>query len=184
MAMGPNAVGDLAGIDVGYRIRRERTDLPDDPRFYRVADLLAEKGRFGQKTGAGIYRYEAGSRIPVPDPQVHEMIRQEAARLGVAQREIDDREVIERCIYGLVTEGARVLEEGIAQRASDIDVVWINGYGFPRHRGGPMFYADEVGLGRVLETVRQFRERFGPMYWEPPALLVERAENGGRFTTL
>jgi 3-hydroxyacyl-CoA dehydrogenase len=182
MAMGPNAVGDLAGIDVGYRIRRERTDLPDDPRFYRVADLLAEKGRYGQKTGAGIYRYEAGSRKPVPDPEVHEMIREEAGRLGVPQREISDREIIERCIYGLVTEGARILEERIAQRASDIDVVWINGYGFPRHRGGPMFYADEVGLDRVLETVRRFRESLGPMYWDPPALLVELAGRGKGFT--
>jgi 3-hydroxyacyl-CoA dehydrogenase len=181
MAMGPNAVGDLAGIDVGYRIRRERTDLPDDPRFYRVADLLAEKGRYGQKTGAGIYRYEAGSRTPVPDPEVRELIREEAGRLDVPQREISDREIVERCIYGLVTEGARILEEGIAQRASDLDVVWINGYGFPRHRGGPMFYADEVGPGEVLETVRRFYERFGPMYWEPPALLVELADSGKRF---
>ena len=180
MAMGPNAVGDLAGIDVGYRIRRERTDLPDDPRFYRVADLLAEKGRYGQKTGAGIYRYEAGSRVPVPDPEVREMIRREAARLGVPQRAISDREIVERCVYGLVTEGARILEEGIAQRASDIDVVWINGYGFPRHRGGPMFYADEVGLDRLLETVRRF-QRSGPMYWEPPALLVELVAKGKGF---
>lgn len=183
MAMGPNAVGDLAGIDVGYRIRQERTDLPDDPRFYRVADLLAEKGRYGQKTGAGIYRYEPGSRAPVPDPDVRELIREEATRLDVPQREISDREIVERCIYGLVTEGARILEEGIAQRASDIDVVWINGYGFPRHRGGPMFYADEVGLARVLETVRRFRERFGPVYWEPPALLLELAGSGKGFTS-
>lgn len=183
MAMGPNAVGDLAGIDVGYRIRRERTDLPDDPRFYRVADLLAEKGRYGQKTGAGIYRYESGARTPVPDPEVREMIRAEAGRLGVPQREIGDREIVERCVYGLITEGARILEEGIAQRASDIDVVWINGYGFPRHRGGPMFHADEVGPDRVLETVRRFREQFGPMYWEPPALLIEMAESGKGFTS-
>jgi 3-hydroxyacyl-CoA dehydrogenase len=111
------------------------------------------------------------------------MIREEAGRLGVPQREISDREIIERCIYGLVTEGARILEERIAQRASDIDVVWINGYGFPRHRGGPMFYADEVGLDRVLETVRRFRESFGPMYWDPPALLVELAGRGKGFTS-
>lgn len=183
MAMGPNAVGDLAGLDVGYRIRRERKDLPEDPRFYRVANMLAEKGRYGQKTGAGIYRYESGSRIPLPDPEVREMIRREAQRLGVAQREIADPEIIERCIYGLVTEGARILEEQIASRSSDVDVVWINGYGFPRHRGGPMFYADEVGADKVLATVRQFRERFGPMYWEPPALLVELAETGKRFSS-
>src|SRR5690606_19955689 len=132
MAMGPNAVGDLAGLDVGYRVRQERTDLPDDPRFYRVADMLAERGRYGQKTGAGIYRYEPGSRKPIPDPEVRDMIRAEAERLGVEQREIGEAEIVERCSCGLVTEGARILEDGIAARASDIDVVWINGYGFPR----------------------------------------------------
>src|SRR5690606_17274806 len=136
MAMGPNAVGDLAGLDVGWRIRKERTDLPDDPRFYRVADMLAEMGRYGQKTGAGIYRYAPGSRTPIPDPKVREMIRAEAERLGVPQREIGAEEIVQRCIYGLVTEGARILEDGIAARSPDIDVVWINGYGFPRYRGG------------------------------------------------
>ena len=184
MAMGPNAVGDLAGIDVGYRIRRERRDLPDDPRYYRVADMLAEQGRYGQKTGAGIYRYEAGSRTPQPDPRVRDMIRAEAERLGVEQREISDREIVERCIYGLVTEGARILEEGIAQRASDIDVIWLNGYGFPRHRGGPMFYADEVGADTVLRAVHRFRDRFGPLYWDPPPLLVELARSGKSFSSL
>ena len=182
MAMGPNAVGDLAGLDVGYRVRQERTDLPDDPRFYRVADMLAERGRYGQKTGAGIYRYEPGSRKPIPDPEVRDMIRAEAERLGVEQREIGEAEIVERCIYGLVTEGARILEDGIAARASDIDVVWINGYGFPRHRGGPMFYADTVGARAVYEKVCEFRDRFGERYWNPPALLEELARTGGRFT--
>src|SRR5690606_35044600 len=182
MAMGPNAVGDLAGLDVGYRVRQERTDLPDDPRFYRVADMLAERGRYGQKTGAGIYRYEPGSRKPIPDPEVRDMIRAEAERLGVEQREIGEAEIVERCIYGLVTEGARIREDGIAARASDIDVVWINGYGFPRHRGGPMFYADTVGARAVYEKVCEFRDRFGERYWSPPALLEELARTGGRFT--
>jgi 3-hydroxyacyl-CoA dehydrogenase len=181
MAMGPNAVGDLAGLDVGYKVRQERKDLHDDPRFYRVADMLAELGRFGQKTGKGIYRYEAGSREPIPDPEVQAMIRDEAKRLGVEQRNIGEDEIVERCIYGLVTEGARILEDGIASRSSDIDVIWINGYGFPRHRGGPMHFADMTGLGEVYAKVREFRARFGPMYWEPPEMLRRLAEEGGRF---
>ncbi|HZW58982.1 MAG TPA: 3-hydroxyacyl-CoA dehydrogenase NAD-binding domain-containing protein [Woeseiaceae bacterium] len=181
MAMGPNAVGDLAGLDVGYKARRERSDLPDDPRYYRVADMLVEAGRLGRKTGLGIYRYTADSRQPEPDPDVRQMIRAEAARLGVAQRDISDREIVDRCILGLVTEGARILEEGIAQRAGDIDVIWINGYGFPRHRGGPMHYADRVGAANILERVLEFRARFGAQYWSPPALLEQLARDHGRF---
>lgn len=181
MAMGPNAVGDLAGLDVGYKVRRERTDLPDDPRFYRVADMLAESGRYGQKSGKGMYLYEKGSRKPLPDPDVAAMIRQEAKRLGVEQREIPEQEVIERCIYGLVVEGARILEEGIAPRSGDVDVVWMNGYGFPRYRGGPMHYADTIGLDKVFERVCEFRERFGPMYWEPPEPLQTLGTSGGTF---
>lgn len=184
MAMGPNAVGDLAGLDVGYKARRERSDLPDDPRFYRVADMLVEHGRLGQKTGRGIYRYDDDSRKPVPDPEVQRMINDEAARLGVPQREIDAQEIVERCIYGLITEGARLLEEGIASRASDIDVIWINGYGFPRHRGGPMHYADTIGPARVLDTVRQFRDRFGEQYWSVPPLLERLAAENGRFASI
>lgn len=181
MAMGPNAVGDLAGLDVGYKVRQERSDLPDDPRFYRVADMLAEQGRYGQKTGRGMYRYEAGSRTPIPDPEVAEMIRAEAERLGVEQRDVPAEEIVERCIYGLVTEGARIIEEGIAARAGDIDVIWTNGYGFPRYRGGPMHYANEVGLQNVYQRVVDFEQRFGSEYWKPPALLRDRAQVGGRF---
>jgi 3-hydroxyacyl-CoA dehydrogenase len=181
MAMGPNAVGDLAGLDVGYKVRQERKDLPDDPRFYRIANRLAELGRFGQKTGKGIYRYEPGSRAPVPDPEVEALIRDEAAALGIEQRRISENEIVERCIYALVTEGARILEDGIALRSSDIDVIWINGYGFPRHRGGPMHFADAVGLSAVCDRVREFERRFGPMYWKPPELLRELAEKNGRF---
>ena len=181
MAMGPNAVGDLAGLDVGYKVRQERKDLPDDPRFYRIANRLAELGRFGQKTGKGIYRYEPGSRTPVRDPEAEALIRDEAAALGIEQRRISENEIVERCIYALVTEGARILEDGIALRSSDIDVIWINGYGFPRHRGGPMHFADTVGLSAVCDTVREFERRFGPMYWKPPELLKELAEKNGRF---
>jgi 3-hydroxyacyl-CoA dehydrogenase len=184
MAMGPNAVGDLAGLDVGYKVRQERQELPDDPRFYRIADLLAEKRRYGQKTGKGIYRYPEGSRMPVPDPEVTAMIREEAERLNVEQREISEQEIVERCIYGLVVEGARILEEGIAVRSGDIDVIWMNGYGFPRYRGGPMHFADSVGLGKVYESICRFRDRFGPMYWEPPELLKKLGTSGGRFADL
>lgn len=184
MAMGPNAVGDLAGLDVGYKVRQERSDLPDDPRFYRVADMLAEEGRFGQKTGRGMYLYAPGSRTPEPDPEVQAMIRAEAARLGVTQRDISGSEVIERCIFGLVTEGARIIEDGIANRASDIDVIWIAGYGFPAWRGGPMHFADELGLDAVYRKVLGFRERFGAGFWEPPELLKSLAESDGRFSDL
>lgn len=182
MAMGPNAVGDLAGLDVGYKARLERPKAAEDPCFYRVSDMLVELGRYGQKTGKGMYLYEAGSRTPVPDPDVRSLIRKEAQRLNVPQREIGADEVIDRCIHALVVEGAKILAEGIALRSSDIDVVWMNGYGFPRYRGGPMHYADAVGPDRVYATVCEFRERFGPLYWEPPALLKELAESGGRFS--
>lgn len=184
MAMGPSAVGDLAGLDVGYKARRERRDLPDDPRYYRVADVLVEMGRLGQKTGKGMYLYEPGSRTPVPDPEVLRIIRDEAKKLGVEQREIGKQEVIERCIYALVVEGARILEDGIASRPEDIDVIWLNGYGFPRHRGGPMHYADTVGLDTVHVTVCDFNERFGGQYWDPPELLATLAKEGRRFADL
>jgi len=184
MAMGPNAVGDLAGLDVGYRIRRARTDLPDDPRFYRIADLLVEKGRLGQKTGSGIYHYPDGSRNPEPDAEIGKLIRDEAERLGITQRNIGKDEIIERCIFGLITEGTRVLEEGIAARPSDIDVIWINGYGFPRHRGGPMNYADSLGLDKVYDTVCRLQDRFGDQYWSPPELLKELARNKRSFADL
>lgn len=184
MAMGPNAVWDLAGLDVGYKIRQERSDLPDDPSYYRIADKLAESGRFGQKTGKGTYRYEPGSRVPIPDPEVQALIAREAENLNIEQREIDDQECVERCIFALILEGARILEDGISPRASDIDVIWTNGYGFPRHRGGPMHCADTIGVDRVYATLCEYRERFGPMYWEVPDLLKDLATSGRRFADL
>ncbi len=184
MAMGPNAVGDLAGLDVGYKVRRERTDLPDDPTFYRVADMLAEQGRFGQKTGKGMYIYERGSRTPLPDPEVQAMINSEAKKLGVEQRDISEQEIIERCIYGLVVEGARILEDGIASRSGDIDVIWTNGYGFPRHRGGPMHYADTLGAETICEAISGFRMIPGLEYWETPDLLINMVKNGTQFADL
>ncbi len=181
MAMGPNAMGDLAGLDVGYKIRQERTDSPDDPTFYRVADMLAAQGRFGQKTGKGMYLYKQGSRTPVPDPEVQEMIDSEAERLGVERREISEEEIIERCIFALIAEGARILEDGIASCASDIDVIWINGYGFPRHRGGPMHYAESIGAEKICEAIDGFRKFPGLEYWDAPDLLIDMAKNGGKF---
>lgn len=171
MAMGPHAVGDMAGLDVGYKIRRERDARDEDPSFFRIADALAESGRYGQKTGRGMYRYTPGVRQPLPDPDVAEIIAREAARLGIECREIGSQEIVERCLYAMIVEGARLLEEGIARSAGDIDVIWLNGYGFPRYRGGPMFYADRVGLANVYEAVCAYRERFGPRYWQPPGLI-------------
>ena len=183
MAMGPNAVGDLAGLDVGYQVRREWGDRPDDPRFYRVSNLLVEHGRLGQKTGSGFYRYGANTRRGTPDPEVGALIRDEAARLGIAQRDIDEAEIVERCMLALVNEGARVLEERIATTPSDIDVIWCNGYGFPRERGGPMFYADTLGLRRVLERVQACGASYGERYWQPAAELVRLARAGSSFCT-
>ena len=167
MAMGPNAVGDLAGLDVGYKVRQERTDLPDDPAFYRVADMLAEQGRYGQKTGKGMYLYEKGSRTPIPDPEIQVMIRAEAKRLGIEQRKISDQEIIERCIY-----------------AEIVDVVWINGYGFPRHRGGPMHYSDSIGAGKICDAISRFQKRPGLEYWSVPDLLNNMVTNGTGFADL
>lgn len=184
MAMGPNAVGDLAGLDVGYRVRKERKDPPSDLRYWRVADMLAEMGRYGQKTGLGFYRYEGESRQRKVDPQLAELIQAEARRLGVTQRQITDDEIIERCIFALVNEGARILQEGIVTCAADIDVIWVNGYGFPRTRGGPMFYADRVGLPKVLEIVRKYQRVQGPQYWEPAPLLEDLASTQDSFGAL
>ncbi len=184
MAMGPHAVSDLAGLDVGYKIRQAQGGASEDPSYFRIADVLAEAGRYGQKTGAGIYRYGPGSREPQPDPEVAQIIAGEADALGIERREISDAEILERCVYALIVEGARLLEAGIASRPSDIDVIWLNGYGFPRHRGGPMYYADSVGLARVHSTVRGFEDRFGSRYWEPPCLLTDLAERRGGFQAL
>ena len=181
MAMGPNAVGDLAGLDIGFQVRKEWRDKPDDPRFYRVSDRLAELGRFGQKSGRGFYRYDGPGGERSPDPEVAGLIRTEADRLGVAQRSIEPGEIVTRCILALVNEGARILEEGIAESPGDIDVIWCNGYGFPRHRGGPMFYADTVGPARVLESIHALARAHGERYWVPAGLLARLAAEGATF---
>jgi 3-hydroxyacyl-CoA dehydrogenase len=179
MAMGPNAVGDLAGLDIGVAARRAWVDRPDDPRFYRISDALVEHGWLGQKTRRGFYLYDPGNRQREESPEVLAVIRAEAARLGVAPREVARDEIVERCIYALINEGARILEEGIASRASDIDVIWCSGYGFPRARGGPMHYADSVGLEHVLTVMGRLRREHGDRYWTT-APLLERLERDGR----
>jgi 3-hydroxyacyl-CoA dehydrogenase len=162
-------------------VSREWRDRPDDPRFYRVSDLLVEQGRLGQKTGRGFYRYAPDARRGVPDPEVAALIRAEAARLGVAQRELGDAEIVERCMLALINEGARILGEGIATRSADIDVIWCNGYGYPRERGGPMFYADALGLAHVLGRIGHYRATLGARYWQPAGLLEQLARSGGSF---
>jgi 3-hydroxyacyl-CoA dehydrogenase len=180
-AMGPFRVGDLAGLDVGWYIRkRQAATRPAHLRYSKVADQICELGRFGQKTGAGWYRYEAGSRTATPDPVVEDIIVKASKEAGIERRPVSDQEILERCMYALINEGAKILEEGIALRASDIDIVYIYGYGFPRFRGGPMFYADLVGLDKVYESVKRFHEQHGDS-WKPAALLERLAREGGKF---
>jgi 3-hydroxyacyl-CoA dehydrogenase len=180
-AMGPFRVSDLAGLDVGWYIRkRQAATRPAHLRYSKVADQICELGRFGQKTGAGWYRYEAGTRTPIPDPEIEALIVRAAAEAGIERREISDQEVLERCLYALVNTGAKILEEGIALRASDIDVVYVYGYGFPRYRGGPMFYAQSVGLDRVHGAVSRFHQQHGH-FWQPAPLLERLAREGGSF---
>ena len=181
LAMGRFAMSDLAGLDISWAGRkRTAATRRKDLRYSKVADRLCELGRFGQKTGAGFFRYEPGSRTPIPDPVVHQIIAECAREAGIAQRQITDEEIVERTIYALVNEGAKVLEEGIVQRASDIDLIYVNGYGFPAWRGGPMFYADTVGLSKVYERIRQFHEQHGE-FWKPAPLLKRLAESGKTF---
>ncbi len=179
MAMGILAVFDMAGVDVGTKIRAERTDLPDDPTFYRSSQLIVDQGWLGQKTGKGFYVYEGRERKP--HPEALDLFRAEAEKLGVQRREISEQEILDRCLCGLVNEAAYVLQEGIALRASDIDVTWTYGYGFPRFRGGPLFFADSEGLSGIVAKIRSFAERFNPEYWQPAPLLVELAEKGSSF---
>ena len=181
MAMGPLAMGDLAGLDVGYKARQGRTDLPDDPKLYRIGTLLVEMGRYGQKTGSGFYQYDAETRARIADPEVEAMIKAEAAKIGVEQRDISDEEILQRCFYPLINEGARILFEGIAQRPSDIDVVYVFGYAFPVAKGGPMYYADQIGLKQVYDKICEFRDRDGEQYWQPAPLLKQLAEAGKTF---
>jgi 3-hydroxyacyl-CoA dehydrogenase len=180
-AMGPQRVSDLGGNDVGTKARLQlfkRESRPDP--YFVIADRLTEMGRLGQKTGRGFYRYEGGSREAVPDPEVISLIEKLASERGIKRRDIADREIVERCLLSLINVGAMVLEEGIAARAADIDVVWTSGYGFPRYLGGPMFYADTLGLSHVFERIRHYHEKLGH-YWRPAALIERLAAEGASF---
>jgi 3-hydroxyacyl-CoA dehydrogenase len=180
MAMGPLAMGDLAGLDVSWRIRQEYKHL-EKPGVRRplIADRLCEMGRFGQKTGAGWYRYDENRRAN-PDPEVEKLIEEVATAGGVKRRSITPEEIVERTIYALVNEGAKILEQGFALRAVDIDIIYVNGYGFPAWRGGPMWYADTVGVKKVYERVSEFHREFGEA-WKPAPLLEQLAQRGSTF---
>ncbi|MDQ8701117.1 3-hydroxyacyl-CoA dehydrogenase NAD-binding domain-containing protein [Streptomyces sp. LHD-70] len=178
LAMGPFAMSDLAGLDIGWAARKRLAPTRDKGlRYSRVADVLCEAGRFGQKSGAGYYRYASDSRKPIPDPAVDQVIRQCATEDGIQLHEIGDSEIIDRCVLALVNEGARILGDGIAQRASDIDVVYVDGYGFPAFRGGPMYYAQTVGLAEVLQRIQQFEAVHGAS-WTPAPLLERLVAQG------
>ncbi len=172
--MGPFAMGDLAGLDVGWRIRKGRGERA------LIADRLCELGRFGQKTGAGYYRYEGGDRTPIPDPDVEKIILEVSREQSVQRRPISDQEILERLLYPMVNEGAKILEEKLAIRASDIDVIWVYGYGWPVYRGGPMFWADQVGLKAIKTRMLETQRRHGDV-WQPAALLSRLADAGKGF---
>jgi len=179
--MGPLGVSDLGGNDVGAKARVQlfkRESRPDP--YFVIADRLTEMGRLGQKTGRGFYRYESGSREAVSDPEVISLIEKLASERSIARREINDQEIVERCILSLINVGAMVLDEGIAARAADIDVVWSSGYGFPRHLGGPMFYADTLGLSHVSQRIRHYHKKTG-YYWRPATLIERLAAAGSSF---
>ncbi|MFN8060443.1 MAG: 3-hydroxyacyl-CoA dehydrogenase NAD-binding domain-containing protein [Vicinamibacterales bacterium] len=178
LPMGPYQMGDLAGLDISWRIRkRQAATRPPHLRYSRIADVLCERGRFGQKTGAGWYRYEPGRREPIPDPEVLALIESISAEMGIRRRAIADDEIVERCLFPLVNEGARILDEGIAERAGDIDVIWVHGYGFPKGRGGPMFWAADVGFDRVARTIERLHADQGELV--PPARLLETLARSG-----
>lgn len=181
LAMGRFAMADLAGLDIGWAGRKRLAPTrAAHLRYSKVADRICEMGRFGQKTGAGFYRYEGGSRTPLPDPVVDQIIADCARESGITPRAISDEEIIERTIYALINEGAKALQEGIVQRASDIDLIYVNGYGFPAWRGGPMFYADTVGLTRVYARICDFHRQHGE-FWTPAPLLKQLAESNKTF---
>lgn len=178
MPMGPFAMGDLAGLDIGWRSRKDRGIKSE------IADALCEAGRFGQKTGKGYYKYEAGSRAPLPDPEVEKLIDETLLRLGRKKRIVSDDEILERMMYPMINEGAKILEEGIAARPSDIDVVWLYGYGWPIYRGGPMYWADTVGLKHIADRLAFYAKETNDPSLEPAPLLKKLAAEGKTFASL
>ena len=182
MVMGLFRMSDLAGNDVPWMIRKRRYIEAPEVKYSAIADRLCELGRYGQKTGKGWYLYEPGKRDPIPDPEVEKLIEDYRKEKGIVARKISDEEIVERCIFALINEGARILEEGIAARPSDIDMVYLTGYGFPMHRGGPMLYADEIGLFSVVRKMQDFAAASGDPFWQPAKLLVEKAAAGKKLT--
>jgi 3-hydroxyacyl-CoA dehydrogenase len=176
--MGPFAMGDLAGLDIGWRSRKDRGIKSE------IADAICEAGRFGQKTGKGYYKYEPGSRAPLPDPEIEKLIEETVTKLGLKRRQVSDEEILERMVYPMVNEGARILEEKIAARPADIDVVWLYGYGWPVYRGGPMFYADQVGLKHIADRLAYYAKQTNDPSLEPAPLLKRLADEGKTFASL
>ena len=182
-AMGPFRMGDLAGNDIGWAIRKRRYQEKPDMKYSKTADLLCEMGRFGQKTGAGWYDYQPGKRDAIPSKAVEDMIEKHRKDQGITPRKISDQEIVERLVYSLVNEGAHILEDGIASKASDIDMVYLTGYGFPVWRGGPMKYADQMGLFNVAESMKRFAQnpRDDAVFWQPAPMLAKLAAAGKTF---
>jgi 3-hydroxyacyl-CoA dehydrogenase len=183
-AMGIFAVHDMAGNDVGYQTRKaQMATRPNDRRWNDLILKLCDLGRLGQKSGKGWYRYEAGDRTPQRDPELEQFVVEESARMGIQRQPMDENDIIKRCLYGMINEGAKLLEQGIALRPSDIDITYLTGYGFPAHHGGPMYLADRIGLDHVLADIQRFHAQDG--YWWQPAPLLERlVQEGKRFADL
>jgi 3-hydroxyacyl-CoA dehydrogenase len=182
--MGPYAMGDMAGLDIGWRNRKAKFDqLTDREKANNILDKICEMGRYGQKTGAGFYKYD-DKRTPAPDPLIDELIIKHSEERGIARRVISDQEIIERAIFSMINEGAKILDVGIAARPLDVDIVWIYGYGFPVYLGGPMFYADKIGLKTVYDAVLKYRDMVGAEFWEPSPLLAKLAGEGKGFYSL
>jgi 3-hydroxyacyl-CoA dehydrogenase len=183
-AMGPFRMGDLAGNDIGWAIRKRRAQERPNMRYSKTADLLCEMGRYGQKTGAGWYDYQAGKRDAIPSPLVEQMITDYRKEQGITPRKISDEEIVQRLVFALVNEGAKILDEGIANKASDIDMVYLTGYGFPLHRGGPLCYADQVGLYNVVQAMKRFaaNPHDDASFWQPAPLLAKLAAEGKTFS--
>ena len=173
--MGPFAMSDLAGLDIGWKEEKSSSST--------IREVLCENGRRGQKNGRGYYTYDPETRASTPDPEVEQLIKDFAIGKGIEQREVTDQEVLERCLYPMINEGAKILDEGIAIRGSDIDVVWVNGYGWPLYRGGPMFWADSVGLAEIADKIAEYSQSLGGRHWEPSTLLRRLADEGGKLQT-
>jgi 3-hydroxyacyl-CoA dehydrogenase len=183
-AMGIFAVHDMAGNDVGYQTRKaQMATRPTDRRWNDLIMKLCDLGRLGQKSGKGWYRYEAGDRTPYRDPEVEQFIAEESARMGLPRRQMTEAEIIKRCLYGMINEGAKLLAQGIALRPGDIDITYLTGYGFPAHQGGPMFIADRIGLPQVLADIERLHAEYG-FWWQPAPLLQQLVREGKTFADL